>query len=321
MERNDELQARWGQAAIDALDQAVGKITRVECYADGIYYIGAHKEDSASCFAAEYYVVENDTKIISAQAKAYGTPIEGCSDLLLFQAEVEGKGFKIIEFELARYRVANHIPLDPLESPYDIALFAAEDYPDYFGPYPAPTVTPFGNLLRYISLENGIIWMETDGEGWALALSYPIWASDLTPLAIALGKQTERDAALGIEKTMGYLFFSERDSCIPLFELLVDHPALQKAAMDHTFARIHSQPSEGRVLQAPGLDELGHALLHIAAGQPLRSLTDSLHGGHHDLIVAHGIHPGDLEPFVLLLGLLLGLPLRFPLCLSGLINR
>ena len=229
MERNDELQARWGQAAIDALDQAVGKITRVECYADGIYYIGAHKEDSASCFAAEYYVVENDTKIISAQAKAYGTPIEGCSDLLLFQAEVEGKGFEIIEFELARYRVANHIPLDPLESPYDIALFAAEDYPDYFGPYPAPTVTPFGNLLRYISLENGIIWMETDGEGWALALSYPIWASDLTPLAIALGKQTERDAALGIEKTMGYLFFSERDSCIPLFELLVDHPALQKA--------------------------------------------------------------------------------------------
>ena len=34
---------------------------------------------------------------------------------------------------------------------------------------------------------------------------------------------------MGIEKTMGYLFFSERDSCIPLFELLVDHPALQKA--------------------------------------------------------------------------------------------
>ena len=44
---------------------------------------------------------------------------------------------------------------------------------------------------------------------------------------------------------------------------------------------------------------LGHALLHIAAGQSLGVITDTLHRSYHDLIIthSHGVFPGSLFSF------------------------
>lgn len=229
-----ELRKIWGHTAVTALEENVGTITSVKYYAEEIYYISACKRGNfPTC--SEYYVVSKSSDIISTQAKAYGTPVMGQPNLLLFKAGAKRGGYKIIDFELAKYRIKNNIPLGDLSSPHISALFAAEDYPDYFGLYPAPLITPFGNLLRYISLENGIFWIETDKGGWCLALCYPIWDAELTAPALELGKQTEYDKEFGIENTLGYLFFSEHDSCVPLFELLIDRPDLQKSAMiDYT---------------------------------------------------------------------------------------
>lgn len=225
---DNELQEIWGATAVDALEADIGTITRVDYYERGIYYVAAYKEDELLS-RGEYYVVEKSSTIISAQAKAYGVPVRGEPNLLLFQAEKEKGGYRVIEFEIAKYRVKNGLPLGDLESPRIAALYDAENYPEYYGPYPAPMNTPFGNMLRYKTLKNGVFWIETDEGQHILALCYPIWSGELniSDTARSLGELTEYDKERGIETTYGYMFFSEENSCIPLFELLKGHSELK----------------------------------------------------------------------------------------------
>lgn len=242
---DNKLREAWGNAAVNALEVDIGDITRVVYYEQGIYYVAASK-DGERPFHGEYYVVESACPIISAQAKVYGVPVKGASSLLLFQAEVEQGGYRIIEFEMAKHRIKHGRPLEDLESPRITAIYGAEDYPEYYGSYPAPTNTPFGYMLRYKALGNGIFWMETDEGQYTLALCYPIWNDEveISDTARSLGVLTEYDKEKGIETTYGYMFFSEINSSIPLVELLKTHsewkemkelsiPALMNAVWTH----------------------------------------------------------------------------------------
>ena len=99
-----------------------------------------------------------------------------------------------------------------------------------------------GCTVRHWILDNGIYWIETEQCKELLALSYPVWSTELSDLTANLGEQTEYDKAHGIEETLGYIFFPARASCIPLRELMrarpewagtvIDKPALMNAIWD-----------------------------------------------------------------------------------------
>lgn len=228
---DSELRKVWGDIAVDALEAAIGTITKVTFYEPGIYHVTASRCSGEKPIHGEYYVVDNSCTIISAQAKVYGVPVGEAPELLLFQAEKEKGGYRVIEFEMAKYRIKGGRPLEDLEPPHITAVYGAEDYPEYYGAYPAPTSTPFGYMLRYKVVGNGIFWIETDEEQYTLALCYPIWNDDveISDTAREFGVLTEYDQEKGIGTTFGYMFFSEVDSCIPLFEILRTHPEWKEA--------------------------------------------------------------------------------------------
>ena len=219
-------------ALLSNLENELGEILITGEKAPGIYYLTV-QQDGAS-FAEEYYAVA-DTSIISRQAKEYGKRI---SDWWLFSMQDDASGWRIIDYELGKYRVKNHLPQE--QTLHDIALDAAEYHPEYFGAYPVPLHTPRGYTTRHWTLANGIYWLETDLCEEVLAVCYPLWTAELSTAVEWLGEQTEHDKAQGIHKTLGYIFFPAQISCIPIYELMqtrmevwsgtvIDKPALMNA--------------------------------------------------------------------------------------------
>ena len=219
-------------ALLSNLENELGEILITGEKAPGIYYLTV-QQDGAS-FAEEYYAVA-DTSIISRQAKEYGKRI---SDWWLFSMQDDASGWRIIDYELGKYRVKNHLPQE--QTLHDIALDAAEYHPEYFGAYPVPLHTPRGYTTRHWTLANGIYWLETDQCEEVLAVCYPLWTAELSAAVERLGEQTEHDKAQGIHKTLGYIFFPAQISCIPIYELMqtrmevwsgtmIDKPALMNA--------------------------------------------------------------------------------------------
>lgn len=219
-------------ALLSNLENELGEILITGEKAPGIYYLTV-QQDGAS-FAEEYYAVA-DTSIISRQAKEYGKRI---SDWWLFSMQDDASGWRIIDYELGKYCVKNHLPQE--QTLHDIALDAAEFHPEYFGAYPVPLHTPRGYTTRHWTLANGIYWLETDQCEEVLAVCYPLWTAELSMAVEWLGEQTEHDKAQGIHKTLGYIFFPAQISCIPIYELMqtrmevwsgtvIDKPALMNA--------------------------------------------------------------------------------------------
>ena len=216
---------------LSELTDKIGSIEEVEELCLGVHYVTAKREDDL--LSGEYYVVKEKSAVPQA-AKSYGQKISG---LRLFSITDGGEEYKIIQYEVAKYRAQNNLPLDePLRA---TAFFAAQSFPEYFGAFPVPLHTPRGVTLRHWILDNGIYWLETDQCEKVLAVSYPVWSTELSDLTASLGEQTEYDKAHDIEETLGYIFFPAKVSCIPLRELirtrpewtgtLIDKPALMNA--------------------------------------------------------------------------------------------
>ena len=216
---------------LSELTDKIGSIEEVEELCLGVHYVTAKREDDL--LSGEYYVVKEKSAVPQA-AKSYGQKISG---LRLFSITDGGEEYKIIQYEVAKYRAQNNLPPDePLRA---TAFFAAQSFPEYFGAFPVPLHTPRGITLRHWILDNGIYWLETDQCEKVLAVSYPVWSTELSDLTASLGEQTEYDKAHDIEETLGYIFFSAKVSCIPLRELirtrpewtgtLIDKPALMNA--------------------------------------------------------------------------------------------
>lgn len=200
------------------LEDVLGDIQIAEEKCPGVYYVAAHSEED-SYFAREYYLVAAGTPVIPQKAKKYGQPIEGWPGALLYSMQDERSGYKIIEYEIAKYRVGHGLPLPDRETLHEIKIYNMEYHPEYFGPYPVPEMTPDGPACRHHVIDNGVYWLEPERGGPLLAVCCPLW-TELSDYAMKLSRLMEYDRKQGVENTLGYVFFSAPDSCIPIFELL-----------------------------------------------------------------------------------------------------
>lgn len=128
-------------AELSELENELGQLLLTEQECAGVYYLVAQRDDEA--IATEYYAV-TDTPIISQEAREYG---KKHSIFWLFSKAEDAGGWRIIDYELGRYRVQNH--LNQACSLHEIALNAAEFHPEYFGTYPVPFSSPRGYTTRY----------------------------------------------------------------------------------------------------------------------------------------------------------------------------
>ncbi len=223
-----------------ALPDGFGKVihSREEC--PGVYYATIRKNN----FTVEYYFVTDEATMISPAARAYGEQIYTSPVLLAYGLDDFSKGKYIIDYEIFRYKIQNNLPLPEDETIHNIVVFGRELHPDYFGAFPVPQLTPWGDTLRYKVITNGLYWIEIDAIQNVLAVCYPLQA-DFSSDAVNLSRLTDYDAKHGLDSTMGYMFFSETDSCIPLFELLEPRAEWQncinKAALMNAILEYHPE--------------------------------------------------------------------------------
>lgn len=227
----------------------------------GVYYMAIEEH-------GEYYIVEQTSPIISDKAKTYGKQHSDYGDLLFYSLSDERSGSKIIDYELEKYASAQAVPGHDLSTLHNAAVYGAEYHPEYFGAYPAPIRTPWGCMLRYRCIENGIFWLETDQRTEALTICYPIWSACLSQEAVRLGVMIERVPEDGRNAALGHIFFNKSDACIPIFELMQTYqewgrdgriaaPALMNAIWQNHpgYVLIHN------IQEQFGLNDLLHGLM------------------------------------------------------------
>lgn len=258
----------------DTLD-TMGVIQYAEWECPGIQYISV--EDGCRC--TEYYAVSKRGFPLSQEAAAYGLRLPGFPQILLYPLYQENGGWKIIEYETQRFCLQNHLPLPEGVKLRTTAEEGKEAAPAYFGAYPAPSGTPWGRILRYREIGNGIFWLETETLRQALAVCQ-LWSDDLSEAALALA------ARGGTPESGAYLFFDKQDCCVPVFELLPLHPQwLEKNTVDRAAlmnAVCLSHPAYAlrhNFQEQKGTNDLfGQLMQSLGADyQPHRSLENMLH--------------------------------------------
>lgn len=198
------------------LIKEIGEIRTVQKFIPGVYYLTAQKES--------FYVVMESAAVFAAVSK-YGHPFPGSR---LYAVSEDASGWRIVEYELGKYQMTHNRALISEETEREFhraALFAAGHHPEYFGEHPVPIRTPRGYTLRHQKLENGVYWLETSQCEEMLAVCYPIWNTEFTSIARVTGEPTEYDYIQGYDKTLGYLYFSQQNSCIAFYELMQTRPA------------------------------------------------------------------------------------------------
>ena len=177
---NSDMNCSDSETILSALQKLFFEVSDLTSLCPGLYYLSAKQPDDS--FSSEYYVAARDTPILSAKAKAYGKPLSGCLELLLYSLHHPESGQTVVRYELLRYYVQNGLPLPEGYTLHSVALHGMEHHPEYFGTYPVPPLTPFGRTLRHRSLSNGICWLETDRAMQALSVAHPLW-EDLSDTA------------------------------------------------------------------------------------------------------------------------------------------
>jgi len=190
---------------------SLGEIVFSESMCPGVYYLRTELQ--------EYYAVQSESKAISKEAKSCGEAVPNCPGILLFDHLKIKSGKEIIEYEVEKYQriCGNFFAADA--TLHNSAIFGMELYPQYFGEFPVPFSTPMGYTCRHWRIDNGIYWIETDQCKICLAVSFP-YCDEFSSAAEELAIQTQEDRREGIDHTLGYLFFPQKASCIPLFELM-----------------------------------------------------------------------------------------------------
>ena len=252
------------------LEDDLGSIVMTQHITPGIYYVSAVTDEEA--IASEYYIAEGSCTELSQEAKGYGQPLEHHPEYLCYPASSPDNGRLVIEYEANRYLKKQGLPLMECESLLAIADYGREYDPEYFGDYPAPLYTPKGLMLRYITLIPGIFLIETDKLEKVLAICYPIWNSEISDYSKSKGEQFVYDELCGIDNTEGYLFFSEENACIALFELWPSYQQLGQskrinaAAMMNAIWKYHpTYAASHNIREQAGLND-GLALLAISLG-------------------------------------------------------
>ena len=227
------------------IEYDVGEIKEAESLCPGVYYVSAR--DSERGLPHEYYIADKDASPLSEQAKAYGTPVESDERLLMFPLDRERGGGPVVKYEVQKYRSAHEMPPLDGEGALPTAVYGAEQYPEYFGDYPAPLLTPKGMVTRHKRLARGVFVLETERFERMIAVCCPVWSCDLSDYTLAKAEQLESDAREGIDNTLGYLFFPESAGCLALFELwkwydeFMASGLIDRAAMMNAIWRNHPE--------------------------------------------------------------------------------
>lgn len=205
----------------DGLEDVYGHITFAMLECPGVYYIQTGGSPNRPTWGAEYFVLTDEFPAISEEIRAYGTPLQTNPRILLYdRQDYFNQSKAILEYEVHKYLVEHGLPLPEDASLREDEVRGMEICPEYFGEFPVPSETPWGKVIRYDRLWNGLFWLESEKAGWVLALAYPI-CDDLSDLVINLGQLTDYDAEAGIKSTYGYRFYTYKSSCLPIFELLL----------------------------------------------------------------------------------------------------
>lgn len=180
----------------------------------GVYYLAAKPENQLIC--NEYYaVVENyEGSVISKETFSYGILSNGA---YYFE---KNSGWSLVEFELVRYQTkyGRTVSGGPYDDLYCTAVYATELYPEYFGAYIPPRLTPHGQTMRYKTVTNGIYFLETDLCIWLLAICYPIWNTELSEFSLHQGEFCKETQAIAGEE-FNYLFFTTKRCTTVIYEL------------------------------------------------------------------------------------------------------
>lgn len=273
----------WPEGLPKELEDFFYEVKFVEVEAPGVYSIIARMHPDR-LLTDEFYVVDRSSTIISDAAKKYGGAMSEIPQFLLFPYDKKDGGFPIIAYELARYRVTNGEKLEHMGNLHNMAFYGMEQYPRYFGYYPAPTMTPKGYMTRYQTIDNGIFLLETDQGNRLMAVCYPIWESDLSDALTSAGLQTDYDIAHNISETLGYLFFEEPYFCLVIFELVYLREEWVKSGMVDLAALMNAiwrdQPGYAaahNLSEQSGLhDALGVLLNILGTEVELSSSTDRM---------------------------------------------
>lgn len=198
-------------------DETWGEIKHVEEECPGVYYLATSAPKHIICREMYAVIPGAVPDIISEEAWGYGK--ETADGVRVFECNVEDSGWEVVHYELLRYRTKHGIPRSDTDPLYCSAIYAADQYPDYFGGPIPPRCTPWGLTVRCKKAAEGLFFLETNRCEWVLALSYPVWSVELSDVAQRLGERCELDRQMG-EDEAEYLYF-KRDACAPaIYELL-----------------------------------------------------------------------------------------------------
>lgn len=215
------------QEIVAAVGETYGDVLMSEEQCPGVYYIACRVDENER--PRELVMVEQDCPHISAAAKAYGAPLNGNAALLVYDYTAERGGSEVVLYEAYRYLTLHGLSIPDGHTLLSSAAHVADDYPEYFGVIPAPVVTPRGYMARYITLADGIFAIETSTGVRLIALAGIIWSVGLQDTTIRLGRKVGNSSGDEVPVEVQYLFYSEEDGCLALFELLLSHPALRES--------------------------------------------------------------------------------------------
>lgn len=245
----------------------LGIITEAKLVIPGVYE--ADLKNPKTGVGTEAYIVRKSAAKISAAAKQYGKVDPNHPELLVYSEDANGNTRYIIGYELFRYKTLKHLPLPENENIRSIAATGAEMYPEYFGGYPVPFLTPWGYTTRNKIIASGLFWIETEQCRRGLAVAYPKY-DDLSEGARGLAEPFDDGSALTNAQMPGYLFFKEEDSSVPLFELVFVLPNVQlscdinRAALMNAIYQFHPEYAvQHNAAEQAGLNDGFSQFLHM----------------------------------------------------------
>ena len=257
---------------VAAVEESYGEVFDSEEQCPGVYYLACRPLDKY--FADELVVVEQDCPHISAAAKAYGQPLDGHDELIVYDFDDPYGGRPVVLYEADRYRMLHKQPIPDGEDLLGAAAYYADDYPEYFSPISAPIQTPRGYMTRYLTLANGIFALETNAGARLIAIAGVIWSLELYDTTKQLGMIVQNPADIETPVEVQYLFFTEQDGCLALFELLHEYKALRKnerldaAALMNAIWSYHPEYAlEHNLREQRGLNDMLGLILNAAGAE------------------------------------------------------
>jgi len=219
METGNEIYS-WDKLPFELDENRWGKLNRAVEECPGVYYVSVIPEGKR--LGRELYVVTSAAtpSIISPEVAALGIDV---GDVRIFEYADIDSVYNLVKFEIMRYRVQHGLPAgEGNETLYSAAMYYGEYFPWYFGGTIPPRDTPFGLTVRTKKAGEGLFFLETEHCRWSLAVSFPIWNTELSEYTKGLGMICNDDLS-ELANESRYLFFP-RERCAPAVYELLDNP-------------------------------------------------------------------------------------------------